>query len=161
MSKPAILLVTGSFALPELYDGLANAVEAKGIEISIPHLPSVGLKTGPREGTLPSMSDDAALISREIERLADEGKDVIVLCHSYGGVPATESVKGLTKEERSMQGKKGGVVRLAYMTAMAPAVGVSATGVMPPVPEERKQAMKVDVSRSSSAFAPCVTFSTY
>ena len=41
------------------------------------------------------------------------------------GIPASESVKGLTKRERSAQGKSGGVVRLAYMTALVPPVGKS------------------------------------
>ncbi len=147
MSCPTILLVAGSFGLPELYDGVVRGAASKGIEVVVPRLPSVGLKTGPREGELPTMYDDAALIAREIGRLADSGKDVVVVSHSYGGVPATESVKGLTKDQRRQEGKKGGVVRLAYMTALVAAVGMPAMAVLHDVPVENRVEMDADVSR--------------
>ncbi|MCJ1435194.1 hypothetical protein MMC27_004566 [Xylographa pallens] len=144
MSKPSILLIPGSFALPEFYDPIVDAVAAQGYEIRGLHLPTVGLKTGPREGAPPSMYDDAAFIAGEVEKLADEGKDVILIAHSYGGIPATESTKGLRKEERREKGKKGGVVALAYMTAVVPALGVSAMGVLAGLPQESQLGLPID-----------------
>ncbi|MCJ1384566.1 hypothetical protein MMC17_007683 [Xylographa soralifera] len=144
MSKPSILLVPDSFTLPELYDPIVNAVAAKGYEIQALHLPSVGLKTGPREGPPPSMYEDAALIAKEVEKLADEGKDVLLIAHSYGGIPATESTKGLGAEERQKDGKKGGIVALAYITALVPALGVSAMGVLAGVPPESQLLLPID-----------------
>jgi hypothetical protein len=41
------------------------------------------------------------------------------------GCPASESLKGVTKKEREQQGKKGGVVRIAYLTAVVPCLGES------------------------------------
>jgi alpha-beta hydrolase superfamily lysophospholipase len=153
MSKPSILFIPGSFALPEFYDPVVNAVAAKGYEIRALHLPSVGLKTGPREGEPPTMYDDATFIAKETEKLADEGKNVIIVAHSYGAVPATESTKGLGKEERQTQGKKGGIVKLAYMTALVPAVGITAGGVLPAdVGTDNMGNMKVDVRLPSSPF---------
>jgi hypothetical protein len=76
------------------------------------------------------MSDDATYISEVIEHLADQEKDVLLISHSYGGVPATESVKGLSKKARKKKGKKGGVVHLGYMTALVPEAGQSASGVL-------------------------------
>lgn len=46
------------------------------------------------------------------------------------GVPATESLKGITKKEREQQGKLGGVVRIAYLTALAPRLGETAFQVL-------------------------------
>ena len=149
MSKPSILLIPGSFALPEFYDPVLNAVAAKGYEIRALHLPSVGLKTGPREGSPPTMYDDAAFIAKEAETLADEGKDVVLVAHSYGGVPVTESTKGLGKEERQKQGKKGGIVSLAYMTCLVPAVGMTAMGVLADVPEAQRNNLPIDVRPAS------------
>jgi len=145
MSKPSILLIPGSFSLPEGYDPLIDAVAAKGYEIRGLHYPSVGLKTGPREGAPPSMYDDAAFIAKETEKLADEGKDVILIAHSYGGIPTTESTKGLGKKEREAQGKKGGIVRLAYMTALVPPAGVSAGGLLADVQRKFQVDLTVDV----------------
>ena len=75
MSNPSILLIPNSFALPEFYNPVVDAVAAKGYEIRALHLPSVGLKTGQgREGAPPTMYDDAAFIAKEAERFADEAK---------------------------------------------------------------------------------------
>ena len=91
------------------------------------------------------MYADAAFIAQEIEKLADEGKDVILIGHSSGGVPLSESTKGLGKEEREKEGKKGGVVRLGYLTALVPPVGTSAAGVLAGVPEEFRLNLQMDV----------------
>ena len=143
--KPSIILIGGSFALPEFYSPITTAIASHGYEIVAPHIPSVGVATGPREGDPPTMYDGAACIAGGIEKLAAEGKDVILIGHSYGGTPISESTKGLGKMERMAQGKKGGVVRLAYMTALVPAVGRAAGAVLSDVPAENKIDMKVDV----------------
>ncbi|CZR55098.1 uncharacterized protein PAC_04984 [Phialocephala subalpina] len=101
MSRPSILLIPGSFALPEFYDAVVDPVKAKGYDFRSLHLPTVGLGPGkPREGIPPNMYNDAAFIAKEVETLADEGKDVILIAHSYGGIPITQCVKGLAKGER-------------------------------------------------------------
>ncbi|PQE30488.1 methylesterase 6 protein [Rutstroemia sp. NJR-2017a WRK4] len=145
MSKPSILLIPGSFSLPSFYDNIVNAVAAKGYEIKALHNPTTG--TAPnegREGAPPTMYDDAANIAKEAEKLADEGKDVILVAHSYGGIPTSQSTKGLEKEERQKQGKKGGIVRIAYMTCLVPPVGGSAGTVLVGVPDEQKVELGVD-----------------
>jgi hypothetical protein len=86
---------------------------------------TVGKKPG-----LPSVADDAAAIRQTVTKFADEGKDVVLIAHSYGGTPTSESIKGISKAEREKEGKKGGVVRVAYMTALVPALGTSAGSVM-------------------------------
>ena len=145
MAKPSILMIPGSFTLPEIYDNIVDEVKARGYEIRALHLPSVGLETGPREGEPPTMYDDAAFIAKETEKLADEGKDVVLISHSYSGVPVTESSKGLGKEERKRQGKKGGIVHLAYLTALVRAVGTSAADVPMYVHRDHVLDLELDV----------------
>jgi hypothetical protein len=145
MSKPSILFIPGSFALPEFYDSIITGVTSAGYSIRALHLPTVGPKIGPVDADPPSMYADAAVIAQEIQKLADEGKDVILIGHSYGGVPLSESTKGLGKEEREKEGKKGGVVRLGYLTALVPPVGTSAGGVLAGVPEELRLNLQMDV----------------
>jgi len=144
MSKPYILIIPGSFSLAEFYDSIVNPLAAKGYEIKAISLPTVGLKTGPKEEPLPTMYDDAAFIAKEVTRLADEGKHVILIPHSYGGVPTTESMKGLSVEERQKQGKKGGIIRIAYMTCLVPALGKSASEVLESISNEDQIQMRVD-----------------
>ena len=91
------------------------------------------------------MADDAAFLAGEIAKLADAGARVVVISHSYGGIPATECVKGLSVKERRAEGKEGGVVRLGYMTALVPEVGQAAQDVLNSTPRETRQAMTLDV----------------
>ncbi|KAL7627041.1 hypothetical protein AAE478_003817 [Parahypoxylon ruwenzoriense] len=135
MPKPSIVLVPGSFSPPELYEGLVKAIAAKGYEIKALHYPSVGLKTGPREGAPPTMYDDAAFITKEVESLADDGKD---------GIPDTESTKGPAKGERQKLGKGGGIVRLLYMTSLVPAIGATSGSILAEVPDENRVKFGLD-----------------
>ncbi|KAI0176149.1 alpha/beta-hydrolase [Hypoxylon sp. FL1284] len=144
MSKLSILLVPGSFSLPKFYDPVIQGVAKEGYEIRALHLPSVGLETGPRPGQPPTMYDDAAFIAKEALHLVEQGRDVVIVTHSYGGVPGTEAVRGLAKEGREKLGQKGGIVRLAYMTSLVPAVGVAAAGVREDVPKNNRVALHVD-----------------
>lgn len=120
--KPAIVLVTGSFALPDLYTNILEPLRAKGYEIASPALRSVGKKPGPP----PTLYDDAKVIASEAARFADEGKDVVLIAHSYGGAVASQAVEGLSKAEREKQGKKGGIVRIGYITSLVPEEGEAA-----------------------------------
>lgn len=156
MSPPSIILITGSFALPELYDNIVQAVTASNVPIKVLHLPSAGAGPGVgREGTPPSMVDDAAFISAELSKLADAGTEVVLVAHSYGGIPATESTKGLTRRERMLEGKDGGVVRIAYMTALVPDLGMTAMSILAGIPHEKQTKLEVDVSIVSRCFPSC------
>lgn len=128
MAKPTVLIVPGGFTLPGLYNDVVAHVSSEGHPIQALHLPSIGYKTAV-PGT---MQDDAAYIASEISRHADAGKDVVLVAHSYGGIPATESTKGLSKVERQRQGKSGGLVRLAYISCLILPVGESDASVIMP-----------------------------
>ena len=75
------------------------------------------------------MADDAAHIHGIIEALVDDDKDVLVAMHSYGGIPGTQAVRGLTREERKkqQQGRKegGGVMGLVYVSSLLVNAGES------------------------------------
>ncbi|CAN8105479.1 unnamed protein product [Discula destructiva] len=146
MTQRAIVLVTASFTVPELYDEITNAVAAAKIPIKALHLPSTG--TGPglgREGVQPpSMLEDAAFVSAELEKLADAGTEIVLVAHSYGGIPASQCTKRLTRAERQAEGKAGGVVRIAYIAALVPDFGVSSMDMLAGMPEETRTKMEVD-----------------
>ena len=147
MTKPSIIFCPGSFNLPSEYQAIFDGVIEAGYEIKGIHLPSIGPSSQQgRDSPAPSMYDDATLIAQEVEKLADQRKDVVVMGHSYAGVPISQCTKGLGKEERKAQNKLGGIVQLAYMTALVPALGESAQDVISTGPKDRKIEMAVDVS---------------
>ena len=50
--------------------------------------------------------------------IEDEGKDVLLAIHSYGGVPGCQAIGELEKNARLKEGKKGGVVHVLFMAAL-------------------------------------------
>lgn len=141
-----MLVIPGASALPEFYDPLVKAVTARGYDIQALHIPSVGLAAGRREGALPTMYDDAAFIATHAAQLADAGKDVMLITHSYGGTPGTESIRGLSKKQRQRDGMKGGIVGLAYITSLVPNVGEPASSVQAVRPDRDRVPTAFDVS---------------
>lgn len=135
-------IVPGSFTVPQFYIPLRDAVIAAGYEASITPLLSAGKRDGHPPAT---MEDDAQHIRKANEALLKQGKDVVLVMHSYGGIPGTESVEGLLKTEREAGGKAGGIIRLVYLTALAPEVGRSINDVMAPLMEKYKDVSYVKI----------------
>jgi hypothetical protein len=147
MSKPSILFIPGSYTLLSVFQPLFDAISKEGYEIIGIHLPTVGSSSRQgRDGPAPSMYDDAAVIAQEAENLADQGKDVILMGHSYAGVPMSQSVKSLGKEQRKAQSKPGGIVRLAYIACLVPAIGNSAESLLSRFPSQKRPLVSIDVS---------------
>lgn len=129
-TKPAILLVQGSFQLPEVYSKLTNALKAKGYSVTHPELPSLRGQDDPSFGSK-TLLDDAATIQAAAENLVKVQKSpVVVLMHSYGGLVGTTGIpRELSRVSRKEQGKAGGVIRLIYVTAFVLDEGQSVLGV--------------------------------
>lgn len=109
---PTLVLVPGAFGTPAGYNKL------------LPYFKQAGLATIP--GPYPScdpLDPASATASKDIESLRqsvllpliEQGKDVIILAHSYGGVVAGGAAKSLDKSTRKSQGYAGGVVGLIYV----------------------------------------------
>jgi hypothetical protein len=126
--KPAIVIAPGSFSKVSFYAQFVWLLHEAGYDrIEVVRMPSLG-----KRDPLPAatMEDDADAIRTIVEQVANDGFDVLLIAHSYGGLPATQSIKGVSKKERAAQGKTGGVVRLLYTTAVVPEVGKDLPSVM-------------------------------
>lgn len=110
-----IVLVPGAWHDPSVayHDLMERLTELNLKSIPVP-LPTVGPKT---DETRKGMVDDAAAIRKAVEVQIDDGKEVIVVCHSYGGLPIAQALEGLALSDRKARGKKGGVKRLVYVAA--------------------------------------------
>ncbi|ESU09713.1 hypothetical protein FGSG_03500 [Fusarium graminearum PH-1] len=122
-----VVIIPGSFAKPTLYERLVQSLARDGIQSEIVDLPSVGRKEGKAPATL---SDDVDEIASVVEKILDEDKEVILLAHSYGGVPATQSLETLSQKARQSQGKKSGVTKIVYLAAVALPVGGSVLALL-------------------------------
>ena len=114
-SKPAIVLIPGSFSVASMYYPLQDLLAAAGHNVYVNTLPSAS-RNAPESPA--SLGDDSEFFGKILQRIADQGEDIIVLGHSYGGMVASESARGLGKTERLAQGRKGGIVRLIFLAAI-------------------------------------------
>jgi pimeloyl-ACP methyl ester carboxylesterase len=106
-SKPRLILVHGAWVGPWEFDPLVAVLRERGWPVEAVALPSIGSTTG--------IAEDAAVISAAIEASAEP---VILVAHSYGGIPVTEA------------GSHTKVERLIYVTALALDEGESAAASM-------------------------------
>jgi len=130
MSKPTLIFVPGAWHTPDIFDTIINKLSLYGYK-SI----TVSLLAAGHEPAVPDLQPDIDIVHRAVLAEVDQGHDVMVIAHSWGGIVAGGSVDGLSKAERQKEGKKGGVVKMAYMCAFIPPEGVSlsmATGVKDP-----------------------------
>jgi pimeloyl-ACP methyl ester carboxylesterase len=108
---PTLILVHGAFHGPGCWSDIVSRLRAAGIEARTVDLPS-----GAAAAEGPTLHDDAEAIRREIE--AVDGP-VLVVAHSYGGLPASEGATGVD-----------GLVGIVYVCAMVPELGDSSLGLM-------------------------------
>lgn len=114
-SKPTILLVQGSFQIPKAYGKLTSALRSRGFVVAHPHLPSLSDHDSP-DFAKRSLADDSHVIEAEAKRLVvDEGKTIMVVMHSYGGLVGSNAIpEDLSLQSRRQKGLAGGVSRLFY-----------------------------------------------
>ena len=118
--KPYILLVHGAWLSASPYASLLSHLQDLGFGTTCSRLPTASNDIPPKH----SLSDDTALIQRELTSLADERKAVVVLMHSYGGVVGSNALEGMGWAERQSRGLNGGVVHIIYMAAFLLPLGM-------------------------------------
>lgn len=104
-----ILFVPGAWHGPECFDDVVQRLESLNYKTDKVHLPSVN----PRKHHS-DFSADVAQIRKQIENAADKGQSVVVVVHSYGGIPSNEAIKGLDIKTRHLNGLNGGVTHLFF-----------------------------------------------
>jgi pimeloyl-ACP methyl ester carboxylesterase len=120
-AKPAFVFVPGAWHTPEGYRKVRAILEGKGYTTFAVSLPSVG-----GNPVVPNSSQDIAAVKTVLADLIEkQGKEVVVVAHSYGGVPGSEAVQGLGRPERAAANADGGVIRIVYIASGIPQAGQS------------------------------------
>lgn len=108
---PTVIFFAGAFADPSCFDTFSKQLKAAGYPTTYAYIPSLN----PRDPTTVSSSLDAEFARKNyILPLLDQGKDVVVFAHSYGGVVGGAAAAGQSKVSRTAAGKLGGVIGLVY-----------------------------------------------
>ena len=125
--SPSVLIVPGAWHQIEAYQSFISHLHDVGFAVSAVNLPSFDTNT-PLET---SCFKDTEAVRVQILNLIDkEAKDVLVVAHSYGGIPAGGAVSGLSKVARLKEGKQGGVIGIVYITAFVAREGTSVFDIL-------------------------------
>ncbi len=116
MSDPTILLVHGAWHGSWCWDAVRSILESRGRAVQAIDLPTVH---APNKAEL-DMFDDARAVRAAVDAIAGP---VVVVAHSYGGVPTTQGLAGAAN-----------VAHIVYIAAFALDAGESLLGAVGGVP---------------------------
>ncbi|KAJ5175141.1 alpha/beta-hydrolase [Penicillium canariense] len=129
MSKPSIIFAPGAWYPPTAFDPIIKKLNGHSYNCHTIAFPSVQQST-----TVQDLQPDIAAVRSLVEQEADAGQDVLVVSHSWAGLPVNSALDGLKKADREQSGKKGGVVKLVFIAAFIPRVGESLIGAFGGIP---------------------------
>lgn len=119
---PTIVLLPGAFHVHTAQVGLGDLcarVHESGYPVVATTMPSVNTANT-------TVNDDVAFIREKILRpLIEDGKDVVLVMHSYSSLPGSAAIHDLSKRDRHALGIKGGIIGLVFLTALVPREGDS------------------------------------
>lgn len=113
MALPTIFFVPGAWHETWVFDDVRSALSNRGFETDVSALPTVGSDTSI------GVFEDAAVVRPALLKLVDAGKEVVIVSHSYGGIVAANSVRGLSIDQRTADSKAGGIMIFLYLAAFA------------------------------------------
>ena len=107
--------MTGVSHSPSHYQRVLTILEKSDFETRCLPLASLNCDK-PQAATA---AKDAAYIRCEsLQPLIEDGKEVLLVMHSYGGIPGSAAANGLSAVERRQQGLNGGVIGQVFVTAL-------------------------------------------
>ncbi|KAL2848073.1 Alpha/beta hydrolase fold-1 [Aspergillus pseudoustus] len=125
--KPTLIFAPGAWYPTTAFTPLTTILESHGYTCHTIAFPSIQQAT-----TVTDLSADIAAVRALVEPEVQKGNDVVIIVHSWAGLPVNSALTGL--EKTSSEGGKGGVVKLVFISAFIPEIGqslVSAFGGTP------------------------------
>ncbi|CZR62874.1 uncharacterized protein PAC_12771, partial [Phialocephala subalpina] len=109
-----LLCGVGNRHTPECFQNIIPKFEALSYPTAYVNLATVG-------GHNPAAThlDDVIAIHAVTVPLMNEGKEIMLVPHSYGGIPVCASIEGQTVAERSARGEKGGITSVFFIASFA------------------------------------------
>lgn len=113
MSKPAFVFVGGVSHTPAFFENIISELAKSGHEAAAVRYPTLGYDAVNRG----YQNEVKAIQDTVTDFVENQGKDVILVCHSYGGWPGSRAVKNWDKASREANGRKHGIVELVFIAA--------------------------------------------
>ncbi|GAW24123.1 hypothetical protein ANO14919_137040 [Xylariales sp. No.14919] len=141
-ATPTIVICSGAWPLAIFFQPLIQAFEAQQ-HVAICKVPESYPAFDP-SNPVKRNYDGLFLRDKVLNPLLEEGKDIVVFMHSYGGVYGAEALEGTSKKERAAKGLKGGVIAAIFNAAFIAPKGVSAMSAMGLDPENLPEYLEHD-----------------
>ncbi|OOQ81529.1 hypothetical protein PEBR_42688 [Penicillium brasilianum] len=120
-NSPIFVFVPGAWHTPDTFDGIRALLSKRGYDSEAIELPSVGAA----EPTKSGLHADIAHTNVVLRALAERGRQIVVVTHSYGGMVGSGAVEGLGYAQRSNAGQAGGVIMVVWLAAFVTPKGKS------------------------------------
>lgn len=121
--KPTLVLVPGAWHIADTWEKVTSILEAQEYKCVRVDLPST------RGDPSATLLDDIEAVRTSITTEAKQGRDVVVVVHSYGGMVGASAVKGLTQHKQdasaSTESHSGHVIGIAMVATGFVMTGVS------------------------------------
>jgi hypothetical protein len=105
-------MVPGAWHTTKHFQSCTKALKSFGFRVVVVSYPSIASPI-----TNVGLTADTAAVRAAVLAELDLGHDIVILSHSYGGVPMSNALAGLSKTARLAAGKTGGVVRMGMATS--------------------------------------------
>lgn len=109
--KPHVFVIPGAYHPGSTMNLFIQSLEAAGFSAETTTNRSAG-----NAGI--AVQDDVAHVQSLLIPQIEEGKDIVVVAHSYGGVVGSGVIAGLDKRGREARGLKGGIIGIICIAAL-------------------------------------------
>lgn len=118
-AKPTIIIVAGA------WHGLIH-IAPLTTALSSQKYPTIPLALTTSGNSDKNLTDDIAMITSHLEEvIGKQGKDVILVLHSFGGVPGCAAAGPFVRSARKKQDQKGGIMAILFIAAFAVPKGMT------------------------------------
>ena len=124
--NPVIVLIPGAWLTHPFYEPFLRAINLAGYSTHYAKYPSLD---PPSPFNVACEADTEALTSSIRPLVEDEGKDIVLVMHSYAGMPGAAAATGLARSQRVKEGKLGGIIGLVFIAAFLVPEGMSCSGL--------------------------------
>lgn len=122
-AKPTLIFAPGAWYPPTAFKPVIEKLNTHGYTSYTVAFPSIQ-----QTPAVEDLQADIIAVRSLVEAEANAGKDVVIVSHSWSGLPVNSALDGLSKGDREKEGKTGGVIRLVFISAFIPEVGQSLIG---------------------------------
>jgi pimeloyl-ACP methyl ester carboxylesterase len=122
-SSTTVVFVPGAWHNPRAFEAVGKSLESAGYKTKYVRLASVGANP-----PLKDFGKDVAAIRTAIHDEVEKGQKVVLVVHSYGGLPGNEAVKDFDLTSRAQRGHQGGVSHIFFCASFVIDEGKSLHG---------------------------------